>query len=47
MNKQGYGYFCLILATLFWGGNYIFGKILSQDLHPIILNYLAGFLPQL
>ncbi|MGQ9445701.1 DMT family transporter [[Pasteurella] aerogenes] len=43
MNKQGYGYFCLILATLFWGGNYIFGKILSQDLHPIILNYSRWF----
>ncbi|SPY32035.1 RhaT protein [Pasteurella canis] len=24
--KQGYGYFCLVLATLFWGGNYLFGK---------------------
>ncbi|MFD1805131.1 DMT family transporter [Pasteurella oralis] len=37
--KQGYGYFCLILATLFWGGNYLFGKILSNDIVPIVLNY--------
>lgn len=39
IQKQGYGYFCLILATLFWGGNYLFGKMLSHDIAPIILNY--------
>ncbi len=38
-HKQGYGYFCLLLATLFWGGNYLFGKILSTDIPPIVLNY--------
>lgn len=37
--KQGYGYFCLVLATLFWGGNYLFGKMLSNDIAPILLNY--------
>lgn len=42
-NKQGYGYFCLLLATLFWGGNYLFGKILSTDIPPIVLNYARWF----
>ncbi|WP_410681553.1 DMT family transporter [Avibacterium paragallinarum] len=43
MNKQHYGYFCLILATLFWGGNYIFGKMLSREVDPIVLTYLRWF----
>lgn len=38
--SKGYGYFCLILATFFWGGNYMFGRILSHVIPPIILNYL-------
>ncbi|MCW9710454.1 DMT family transporter [Avibacterium sp. 21-586] len=43
MNKQHYGYLCLILATLFWGGNYIFGKMLSREVDPIVLTYLRWF----
>ena len=43
MHSTGYGYFCLILATLFWGGNYMFGKLLSNDIAPIILNFLRWF----
>ncbi|MGC7589006.1 DMT family transporter [Bisgaard Taxon 46] len=45
MKKQSeaYGYFCLVLATLFWGGNYLFGKILSTEIPPVILNYVRWF----
>ena len=43
MQKTGYGYFCLILATLFWGGNYMFGKMLSNEIAPIILNFSRWF----
>ncbi|PJG83709.1 DMT family transporter [Caviibacterium pharyngocola] len=43
MQKLGYGYFCLIIATLFWGGNYMFGKMLSREIAPIILNYARWF----
>ncbi|MGC6405468.1 DMT family transporter [Bisgaard Taxon 45] len=42
-HKQGYGYICLLLATLFWGGNYLFGKILSTEIPPIVLNYARWF----
>lgn len=43
MKKPYYGYLCLILATLFWGGNYIFGKMLSREVDPIVLTYLRWF----
>ncbi|HBO38465.1 MAG TPA: EamA/RhaT family transporter [Pasteurellaceae bacterium] len=43
MQHIGYGYFCLILATLFWGGNYMFGKMLSNDIAPVILNFSRWF----
>ena len=43
MQKSGYGYFCLILATLFWGGNYMFGKMLSNHIPPLILNFSRWF----
>lgn len=35
-----WGYFSLILATLFWGGNFVLGKVLSGAIPPITLTYL-------
>lgn len=34
------GYFSLIVATLFWGGNFVLGKVLSGAVQPITLTYL-------
>lgn len=34
------GYFSLIIATLFWGGNFVLGKVLSGSVQPITLTYL-------
>ncbi len=34
------GYFSLILATAFWGGNFVLGKLLSNVVPPITLTYL-------
>lgn len=38
-----YGYLGLIFAALFWGGNFMFGKIISSDISPIILNFSRWF----
>ncbi len=34
------GYVSLIMATLFWGGNFVLGKVLSGVIPPITLTYL-------
>ncbi|MDD0823170.1 DMT family transporter [Mannheimia sp. AT1] len=34
------GYLSLIIATLFWGGNFVLGKVLSTTVPPITLTYL-------
>lgn len=34
------GYASLIIATLFWGGNFVLGKVLSGSVEPITLTYL-------
>lgn len=34
------GYLSLIIATLFWGGNFVLGKVLSGTIPPITLTYL-------
>ena len=34
------GYASLIMATLFWGGNFVLGKVLSDVIPPITLTYL-------
>ncbi|KGQ70725.1 RhaT protein [Chelonobacter oris] len=38
-----YGYLGLIFAALFWGGNFMFGKIISSDISPIMLNFSRWF----
>ncbi|MGR3807561.1 DMT family transporter [Pasteurella testudinis] len=38
-----YGYLGLLFAALFWGGNFMFGKIISADIPPIILNFSRWF----
>lgn len=41
MNKSiKLGYASLIIATLFWGGNFVLGKVLSGVVPPITLTYL-------
>lgn len=37
------GYASLILATAFWGGNFVLGKVLSNVIEPITLTYLRWF----
>jgi len=39
MNKNALPYFCLILATLCWGGNFVLGRALHNDIPPIALNF--------
>ena len=38
------GYFSLILATAFWGGNFVLGKLLSNVVPPITLTCLRWLL---
>ncbi|MCK3658490.1 RhaT protein [Pasteurellaceae bacterium Pebbles2] len=40
------GYLSLMLATLFWGGNFVLGKLLSNAIPPITLTYIR-WLPAL
>lgn len=35
-----WGYLSLIVATAFWGGNFVYGKLLSQAVSPISLTFL-------
>ncbi|WGE89438.1 DMT family transporter [Actinobacillus arthritidis] len=37
------GYVSLILATAFWGGNFVLGKVLSNVIPPITLTYIRWF----
>lgn len=37
------GYFSLILATAFWGGNFVLGKVLSGVVPPVSLTFLRWF----
>ncbi|WGE32055.1 DMT family transporter [Actinobacillus genomosp. 2] len=37
------GYLSLILATAFWGGNFVLGKVLSNVIPPITLTYIRWF----
>lgn len=43
MNSSKFGYISLVLATAFWGGNFIFGKLLSGALSPISLTFWRWF----
>lgn len=38
-----YGYLGLLFAALFWGGNFMFGKIISSEISPIVLNFSRWF----
>ncbi|MGR6982172.1 DMT family transporter [Testudinibacter sp. P27/CKL/0425] len=38
-----YGYLGLLFAALFWGGNFMFGKIISGEISPIVLNFSRWF----
>lgn len=37
------GYLSLVLATAFWGGNFVLGKVLSGVIPPISLTFLRWF----
>lgn len=43
MTTALYGYLGLLFAALFWGGNFMFGKIISHDINPIVLNFSRWF----
>lgn len=43
MNSLRWGYVSLILATLFWGGNYVLGKVLSGAIPPLSLTFARWF----
>ncbi|TNG91405.1 DMT family transporter [Pasteurellaceae bacterium USgator11] len=43
MPSAFYGYLGLLLASLFWGGNFMFGKMVSAEIPPIILNFSRWF----
>ena len=39
MTKKALPYLCLILATLCWGGNFVLGRALHNDIPSIALNF--------
>ena len=39
MNRNAFPYLCLIVATLCWGGNFVLGKALHNEIPPIALNF--------
>lgn len=43
MNDTRLGYVSLIMATAFWGGNFVLGKVLSGVIPPITLTYSRWF----